>query len=241
MRVRYLGLVGVAVLVVAGAWTVRWWSLFPLDGLQGIARSSEERSPDMGRPALRLSASEVDFGEVPIGSVREASLLLTNVGTAPLRISEIRTEGRFSLLRAPLLPARIGPGVSVRVNVAFAATGLGVTSDRLRIMSDAPSGVLSIPLRAVAVSSSDLLAKGKPTVKSAKRPMRVARRAPERAAPMAEVRLPLPTADSGVLPVVRSLLELTSFLKAEDVGALQPISLEASLEVGSVSKADLKP
>lgn len=236
MRVRRLGLVGVAVVVVAGMWTVRWWSFFPLDEFSEIARSSEERSHDVGTPALRLSASEVDFGEVPLGGVREASLLLTNVGTAPLRISEIRTEGRFWLVRAPLLPARIGPGVSVRVNVAFAPAGPGVASDWLQIASDAPSGMLSVPLRAVAVGNLAHKAEGKPATKSA---ARVAKRALKSEGLTAEVRLPLPTADPGVLPVVRSLTELTSFLRAEDIGALQPVSDEASLEVGA--KVDLRP
>ncbi len=235
MRVRHLGLVGVAVVVIAGAWTAGWWSFFPLDGLQEIARSSEERLQG-GTPALQLSASEVDFGEVPLGSVREASLVLTNVGTAPLRIAEIRTGGRFSLVRAPLLPARIGPGVSVRVNVAFTPAGPGMASDQLQIMSDAPSGMLSVPLRAVAVGN--LVAKAK---RAAKPLARVAKRALEGQVLPAEVRLPLPTADPGALPVVRSLIELTSFLRAEDVGALQLISDEASLEVGVGPKTDLKP
>jgi len=238
MRVRHLGLVGVAVLVVAGAWSAGWWSFFPLDGLQEIARSSEEQSHGVGTPALELSASEVDFGEVPLGHVREASLVLTNVGTAPLRIAEIRTDGRFWLVRAPLLPARIGPGVRVRVNVAFAPEGPGIASDRLQIMSDAPSGMLSVPLRAVAVGHLVAKAEGK----RAARPMvRVAKRVLEGEELTARVQLPLPTADPGILPVARSLVELTSFLRAEDVGALQPISDEASLEVGGGARADLKP
>ncbi|MCS6817223.1 MAG: hypothetical protein N0A16_09945 [Blastocatellia bacterium] len=241
MRVRHLALVGVAVVVVAGAWAVRWWSFFPLNGQ--IARSSGERSHAAGTPALQISASEIDFGAVPLGSVREASLLLTNVGTAPLRLVEIRTEGRFSLVRAPLLPARIGPGVGVRLNVAFAPAGPGAATDRLLIVSDAPSGVLSIPLRAVGMGMEKLVARfeEKPVTKPVGRLGSSAKRAPERELFTTEVRLPLPTADPGALPVARSLIELTSFLKAEDAGALQLISDEASLEVGGISKVDFRP
>ncbi len=234
MRLRRLVLVvvGGAVLVSAA----RFWGVSGvfLEGLRlPRARSSSEslarQEGGRGTPAIRLSASAMDLGEVPCGEAKEGSLVLTNVGTAPLRISEIRTDGSFSLVRAPLLPARIGPGVSVRVSVAVVPERPGAVVDRLRIMSDAPSGVLMIPLRAVArgvlheVAREQSVQLGK-RGRSLKRPAGMVE-AREVAAVVElsdsrEVRLPLPISDACVLPVVQSLSELTSFLQVEAIGGL---------------------
>jgi hypothetical protein len=258
MRVRRLGLVGAVGVVIVGMWT--WWSL--VARFQQVPRSSEEQHPREGVPALRLSASEVDMGEVPSGSRREASLVLTNVGTAPVKISEIRTEGRFALVRAPLLPARIGPGVRVRVNVVFSSDRPGAAMDRLRIVSDAPSGTLVVPLRAVAVGDSmaraggkrgrccgtqasslpDSIARvtGKRGVSSAARPVRATTRVLKNDGRASGIRLPLPEADPGALPVAWSLSELTAFLHGS-ASALQPVSDEVLLEVGGASRGGLRP
>jgi len=233
MRLRRFVLV-----VVGGAVLV---SAVRFSGVSGIlweglrlpsARSSSESlvPPERGIPAIRSSASAMDLGEVPCGEAKEGSLVLTNVGTAPLKISEIRTDGPFSLVRTPLLPARIGPGVSVRVSVAVAPERPGVVSDWLRITSDAPSGVLMVPLRAVARGIlHDEVARGhsvqlRERDRSPKRPIGVvearAVAAVVERAESREVQLPLPAPDAHVLPVVHSLSELTSFLQVETIGGL---------------------
>ncbi|GBC77648.1 hypothetical protein HRbin08_01127 [bacterium HR08] len=258
MRVRRLVLVVIGGMVMMGAGILRLWggafSGFPLEGLRGgwSARSSDERllwrGEERGVPALRLSPSDGDLGTVSCGSARETSFVLTNVGTAPVKIFEVRTEGVFSVVRAPLLPARIGPGVSVRVNVAFAPEKPGRVADRLRIVSDAPSGVLSVPLRAIAVGAGTLVAgtgqklgRHRGDGRLAKRPMRalahrekvtVMARAADESARRSEVRLPLPVSAPVALPVVHPISELTSFLEGMGPVALHPASDEASHELG---------
>lgn len=255
MRVRRLVLVLIGGSVVMGAGILRLWggafSGFPLEGLRGgwSARSSDERllwqGEERGVPALRLSPSDGDLGSISCGSVKEISFVLTNVGTAPVKISEVRTEGVFAVARAPLLPARIGPGVSVRVNVAFAAEKPGAVADRLWIVSDAPSGVLSVPLRAIAVGGKAFVAgngqkpgKHRADRRLAKRPMRalahrekvIVRTFGESA--RSEVRLPLPVSAPMELPVIHPISELTSFLERIGPLALHPASDEASHELG---------
>ncbi|GBC81944.1 hypothetical protein HRbin10_01061 [bacterium HR10] len=256
MRVRRLVLVLIGGVVVMSAGILCLWggtfSGFPLEGLRGgwSARSFDEQPPRLGEkrgvPALRLSPSDGDLGSVSCGSVREVSFVLTNVGTAPVKISEVRTEGAFAVARAPLLPARIGPGVSVRVNVTFAAEKPGAVTDQLRIVSDAPSGVLSVPLRAIAVGGGVLVARTDQTRgihrvdrRLAKRPVRalvhretVRAKALGESARRSEVRLPLPASDPVVLPVVHPISELASFLDGIGPLALDPASDEVSHELG---------
>jgi hypothetical protein len=235
MRVQRLMLVGVgggvlvsAVLFFGGSRV--FWEGLRLPDVRSSSDSESPVPPERGIPAIRLSASAMDLGEVPCGEAREGSLVLTNVGTAPLRISEIRTEGPFSLVRTPLLPARIGPGVSVRVSVAVTPERPGAVSDWLRIMSDAPSGVLTVPLRAVARGvlrdegarehSVQLRERGRSLRRPTGRGAMGIVAASVKGADVREVTLPLPMSGVQGLPVVRSLPELTSFLQVETIGGL---------------------
>ncbi len=261
MRWRILLGTAVGVILLLGLSVVHFWgeelSGWPLEALRWRkeVRSFSTPSPHHGAPSLEISARELDLGKVRCGERKEATIWLTNAGTAPLRIREIRTGGIFSIAQAPLLPARIGAGTSVRVVVAFAPMKPGPASDRIEIVSDSVAGSESVLLRAAAEGASVLLAqrdwgarRSSRADEKARRPNRVLARGSSlavarggiRVTPEADsepeevlqirrenedIRLPFPLAGSEELPVVRSVAELISFLNIEGAG-LVPLTPE---------------
>jgi outer membrane protein assembly factor BamB len=87
---------------------------------------------DGGTPTLTQDegvggASNLDFGNVPVGQVKPLKLTLVNSGAGPLAITSQQITGPnasdFNLVTN--LPASVEPGASVSVTAQFAPTGTG--------------------------------------------------------------------------------------------------------------------
>lgn len=107
-----------------------------------------------GTPDINLTASLLDFGNVPLGVADTLSLLIQNTGNAQLDVDsiEVLLSGRFtSLLTAPV---SVDPAGSVTLPVAWTPSVYGPDSAAVRIHSNDPDeGTKYIALRGFGVYS----------------------------------------------------------------------------------------
>ncbi len=113
-------------------------------------------------PALSLSPTSVDFGDVAAGSSADAVVTLQNGGGAPLTVSAFALDDPsafVSVAQAPSLPAVIAPGASASVTVRYAPTqGLAGLDAELIVTSDDPAAATAtVPITGVT-SGPGLLA-----------------------------------------------------------------------------------
>lgn len=96
-------------------------------------------------PAVTLSGSIADFGTVGVGITSSAqSLTLTNSGNAPLNVNSVTTTGDFAATSN--CTASMAPSGSCTIQVTFSPTAAGARTGLLRIVNDATSGEVIIPL-----------------------------------------------------------------------------------------------
>ncbi|TVQ34336.1 MAG: choice-of-anchor D domain-containing protein [Wenzhouxiangella sp.] len=103
-----------------------------------------------GTPALDLSTSALDFGELFIGQQRSEDLLISNTGSAPLTASDFAIDTPGFDVDSDALT--IAPGASVSLPVTFTATTTGTASATLSFSSDDPDN----PNLSVALTASIL-------------------------------------------------------------------------------------
>ncbi len=123
-------------------------------GGTGTAVCGEDRLPgSCSCPgAVDFAPARLDFGDVPAGAAREATLLLSTDGTAAIPVADVTIEGppAFGLTSAP---AEIPPGGGgVPVVVSFRSDRPVEASGALVIRTG--EGQLSVPLAARAVGSA---------------------------------------------------------------------------------------
>ena len=78
--------------------------------------------PDLGAPAIEVSPSTLDFGDLANGTVAVQSVWIANVGDAPLRVLGLDVDAPtdFALLTNPT-PVDLDPGQSTAFDVSFTA------------------------------------------------------------------------------------------------------------------------
>ena len=87
--------------------------------------------------AIRLSASLLSFGQVPVGQRAELPLTIANMGTAMLELTN------FGRLRSPYSVddtaegTQLKPGEAIEINVAFQPDEIGLSRGNLEIFSNA--------------------------------------------------------------------------------------------------------
>lgn len=108
---------------------------------------------EQAQAELRVSPGNVDFGRVAVGDVAEAELVVSNTGTAPLKVGPPRINGDegFAVSGADERP--LVPGASQRMVVRYAARRDGPASAELVLESDDPqTPVYVVDLRANGAS-----------------------------------------------------------------------------------------
>lgn len=79
---------------------------------------------------LSLSSASMSFGDVSVDDSRELSVTLTNNGTEPIQVSDVRLNGPEGAWTVVESPGSIGPGESAQLTVRFTpeqARGYGGT------------------------------------------------------------------------------------------------------------------
>lgn len=97
-------------------------------------------------PAISVSATSVDFGNVPVGeSAPNRSFTISNTGDAPLSVSSIAVDGNeFSASGSGC--AQIAPGGSCSVSVGFRPQSSGIKTATLTISHNAGGGNRTVSL-----------------------------------------------------------------------------------------------
>ena len=93
-------------------------------------------------PAIALSPEAVDFGQVPLAGTDDATVTVSNTGTAPLIVSGVAplagSAPDFSVFSTPALPATVSPQGSFDVVLRFSPSAAGAVTATVRFTSDDP-------------------------------------------------------------------------------------------------------
>lgn len=108
------------------------------DPLQPVVRLNAQMTM-RAMPRLQITENpSLDFGEVPIGTAPWKSILVTNIGTAPLQLTPQPIDGASSFAYVGgLLP--LDPGQSMSLAVRFTPEAVGTYTGELRLSSNDPA------------------------------------------------------------------------------------------------------
>lgn len=107
---------------------------------------------------LTSSVSTLHFGTVPIGQTETQFISLTNNGTTSVNVTAMSiTIAEFSV-SGLTLPASIGPGQSLGLNVTFSPSSLGWTGGKIDFASTASNPNLVVQIAGTGVTSDCLTA-----------------------------------------------------------------------------------
>ena len=90
-------------------------------------------------PQISLSASSLQLGTVTIGSTRNSTVTISNLGTADLNVSLISLAGTEFAVSGITTPKTIAAGTSATATLAFQPTTAGAASGTLTITSNDPN------------------------------------------------------------------------------------------------------
>jgi hypothetical protein len=93
---------------------------------------------------LTVSAANLAFGNLTVGSAATQSVTLTSTGTAPVTISSATLSGNGFKLSGGAFPDRLNPGQSLKLNVQFDPTTPGAASGQLAIQSDSATNSTAV-------------------------------------------------------------------------------------------------
>lgn len=107
-------------------------------------------------PELAISPDPYDFGTTYVGCEKDHDLVLENVGTDTLVVSEIAFGGEgFVLTDESTLPLELAPGDATTVNVAFAPGLEGDYAGELSVTSNEPRGTRTATQSGVAAYAGE--------------------------------------------------------------------------------------
>lgn len=93
-------------------------------------------------PVIELEQTEYDFGQTEVGTIREGTVTVTNVGDAALNIQDVGVfqEGllQFDIEPLQVIPLTLEPGGSLTLTVYYSPFDEGLAEGTLGILSDDP-------------------------------------------------------------------------------------------------------
>jgi hypothetical protein len=90
-------------------------------------------------PSAQVSEPSLDFGNVPVGSTKDAQITISNTGDASLIIEGLSASGTGFSVAGPPVPVTVSPSASATVSLRFAPTSAGAQSGVLVISSNDPT------------------------------------------------------------------------------------------------------
>ena len=103
-----------------------------------------------------LSASEVNFGSVQVGSNSTQSLVVTNTGQGDVNISQAGATGPGFSLSTLTLPLTLAPGQHLTLGAIFVPQSVGVANGSLSLISDATDANLTVALSGTGTPAGTL-------------------------------------------------------------------------------------
>lgn len=117
--------------------------------------SSVQPPPPAATTRVIGVSGSLAFGDVIVGSSRDASITITNAGNAPLTVSGLSVSGGFaSQSSASWTSGQIAAGGSQPVNIRFSPTAAGTYSGTLTVNADQTSGSNTVAISGTAIASS---------------------------------------------------------------------------------------
>lgn len=114
----------------------------------GVAREAEiQLKPSRAtasKPAIGLSTSSMQFGDVAVGTAVTKSVTVTSTGNVPVTIKSDSTSGAGFSVSGGSFPASLKAGEAVVLTVHFNPTAAGSATGMLSIASSAGTGAVSL-------------------------------------------------------------------------------------------------
>lgn len=138
----------------AGFYTVRINN--QCGGVVSAAAKVVVNDPVVPRPAMELSQTMVEFGEIPQGYNKTVNVgaLIKNIGNAPLTITALNVApSDFTISNVPAVPFDIAPGADQSVTFVASPSRLGSVNGTLTVRSNATTN----PQATVALTAKYVL------------------------------------------------------------------------------------
>ena len=103
-------------------------------------------------PAIQLSPTSFNFGNAVVGTNLSQVLIIKNIGTAILTITQVTETGSAFSVSGYSLPLNVNAGQQTTVTVAFQPTAVGATSGNISIVSNAPTSPTSVALAGTGIA-----------------------------------------------------------------------------------------
>ncbi|HXG00368.1 MAG TPA: YCF48-related protein, partial [Bacteroidota bacterium] len=124
------------------------------DALDGSPADTSDGPFSITVPYVAVTPSAMSFGNVPVHQSRRDTLRITNSGTATLVISSA-TTGTTNFV-AGRTSFTIAPGTSDTLSVTFVPNAVQPYTDTLRLATNSPSGVVSVPLSGTGIPQTSV-------------------------------------------------------------------------------------
>lgn len=108
----------------------------------------------VGTPDIAINPTSLAFGNVPVGTTPTLSVIVTNVGTAILSVTNLTLTGSadFHFSNPPTVPFNLAAGAGQSLTIAYAPAAAGADSGALEIRSNDPDeSLVTVPLSGTGV------------------------------------------------------------------------------------------
>jgi hypothetical protein len=105
-------------------------------------------------PAIQLSPMSFNFGNAVVGTNLSQVLIIKNIGTAILTITQVTETGSAFSVSGYSLPLNVNAGQQTTVTVAFQPTAVGATSGNISMVSNAPTSPTSVALAGTGIAAT---------------------------------------------------------------------------------------
>jgi len=116
------------------------------------------------QPALTITPSSANFGNVTVGSPATQTLQLMNSGTATLTATQVGVAGSGFTIGTLSLPITLSPGQATTFNVQFDPASAGNATGNLSIVSNAPNSPATVALSGTGIAPTRTLSFGTTSV-----------------------------------------------------------------------------
>jgi len=144
--------------------------LFGIVAMTGCVAATGEKVPSgsntSGDPLITVSPTSLNFGTETVGGSVSQTLIIYNVGTANLSITQLAVTGTAFNFANLTLPATVAAGRSVSVTVTFKPTTAGSAEGSLSVTSNSTSAPIIVGLTGTGQSSG-----GSPGISASPAPM----------------------------------------------------------------------
>jgi hypothetical protein len=110
-----------------------------------------------GTPAIDITPSSVNFGNVTAGTTDTQTMRLANTGTADLKITKISASGTGFSVSGLSIPETLPAGKSTTFTASFKPAGTGAHTGSIAISSNASGSPLSVSMTGSGVTTNTKL------------------------------------------------------------------------------------